>query len=263
MMASAARCGRLRASRVLGRKRATVSGLSLQVPIPAPLPDAEPSPASVSAFNLPNTITASRIVVSPLLGWLVLHEHYTAALVGCAAAAASDLADGYIARRWGLETVLGSYLDPLADKLFMGSMCVSLAAVGALEPRLAALVVARDVVLVAGTGVTLWEHTRHAGATSPTECVRLLVREPLRVHPTLVSKLTIGVQVMLVGASLAHAGHWVDDRLIYPLSLAVALCTCASAASYAPVMAPVLRRWAATRPRPRAADCGGVAQRLR
>jgi cardiolipin synthase len=128
------------------------------------------------ALSLPNLITGSRIACSPLLGCLIVNEQYTAALCGCALAAASDVADGYIARRWGMETVLGSYLDPLADKVFIGSTCVSLAAVGALDGRLAALIVARDALLVAGTGVTLWQHARRAGAASPSDVVSALAR---------------------------------------------------------------------------------------
>ncbi|KAG8462080.1 hypothetical protein KFE25_011530 [Diacronema lutheri] len=242
---AAARQGLLLA-RVVRQRGASLRCLALRAPIASQLPSPEglaPPVPSVSAATLPNLITCGRIAFSPLLGWLVLHEHYSAALVGCAAAAVSDMADGFIARRWSMETVLGSYLDPLADKVFIGSMCVSLAAVGCLEPQLAALVVARDLVLIAGTGVALWEHARRAGAASLTDCARVLARQPLRVHPTAVSKVTTAVQVALVGAVLADTvSGWPGESTRQALSLAVVLCTCASTASYAPVMLALLKR---------------------
>ena len=183
---AAARQGLLLA-RVVRQRGASLRCLALRAPIASQLPSPEglaPPVPSVSAATLPNLITCGRIAFSPLLGWLVLHEHYSAALV-----------------------------------------------------------VARDLVLIAGTGVALWEHARRAGAASLTDCARVLARQPLRVHPTAVSKVTTAVQVALVGAVLADTvSGWPGESTRQALSLAVVLCTCASTASYAPVMLALLKR---------------------
>ncbi|KAJ1638575.1 CDP-alcohol phosphatidyltransferase-domain-containing protein [Pavlovales sp. CCMP2436] len=222
---------------------AVACALSVQAPLRPPLPllAAAPSNRRHDSLSLPNLITGSRIALSPLLAWLVLHEHYGAALAGCTVAAATDAADGIIARHWQMETVLGSYLDPLADKVFVGSMYTSLAVVGAIDARLAALVVARDLALVAGTGFALWQHTRGADVSSTSDVVRALARQPIRVRPTMASKVNTGVQVTLVGATLMDAlGCWPAGSSKDVLSVAVAICTCASMASYLPTL-PMLR----------------------
>jgi cardiolipin synthase len=212
------------------------------LPIVAPLVAAV-QPDAPSALNLPNLITGARIASTPFLGLLVLHEHYAAALCGCVVVAASDIADGWIARRWALETALGSHLDPLADKLFIGTMCVSLAAVGALDGRLAAVVVARDVALVTGTGVALWQQARASGAQTPADVFRALVRQPLWVRPSALSKFNTAAQVTLVGEALLTAiCGWPGAGATQLLSAAVLLSTCASAAAYAPALAPLLRK---------------------
>lgn len=60
----------------------------------------------------PNLITASRIAATPLLSyWIVTHQTWPA-IVGCCLAAASDAADGYLARHHNMTTTLGTYLDP-------------------------------------------------------------------------------------------------------------------------------------------------------
>lgn len=64
-----------------------------------------------------NWMTASRIVISPALGYFVIHGHHTAAIVGCGLAALSDGLDGYVARRYNCQTQFGTYLDPLGTYL--------------------------------------------------------------------------------------------------------------------------------------------------
>lgn len=64
-------------------------------------------------------------------------------------AGVSDLADGWIARTWSSQaSKLGSFLDPVADKLLVGTLFLSLAWVGLIPVPLTCLVVARDIALV-------------------------------------------------------------------------------------------------------------------
>ena len=102
-------------------------------------------------FLLPNILTGLRIVAAPLLAVLVLSGDYAHALVVFAFAGASDAADGFLAKRFGLDTTFGRYLDPVADKFLMLASFLSLTAVGMTPVWLAALVIGRDLGIVCGT----------------------------------------------------------------------------------------------------------------
>nr|XP_011465878.1 PREDICTED: cardiolipin synthase, mitochondrial-like [Fragaria vesca subsp. vesca] len=80
--------------------------------------------------NLPNLISMAQMVSGPVLRWIckmIVNEWYSAAMVGLAVSGASDWLDGYVARRMRINSVVDSYLDPLADKVLIG--CVALAMV--------------------------------------------------------------------------------------------------------------------------------------
>lgn len=89
-------------------------------------------------WNVPNVLTFSRLIAAPAVGYLILHDHHAWALGLFAYAGITDLLDGWIARRWKLQTVVGSVVDPMADKLLMAITVGCLAAKGALPgmPRL-------------------------------------------------------------------------------------------------------------------------------
>jgi hypothetical protein len=67
--------------------------------------------------NWPNAISLARLLSGPLLAGMILQGFPRAALIGLALAGASDWLDGFVARKLGVNSVLGSYLDPLADKV--------------------------------------------------------------------------------------------------------------------------------------------------
>lgn len=71
-------------------------------------------------------------------------------LGGFAVAAVTDFLDGLLARRWGQITAVGSFLDPLADKVLINGMAVPLAMQGLVPPSLVALMLGRDVAIIAG-----------------------------------------------------------------------------------------------------------------
>ncbi|KAK5007440.1 hypothetical protein LTR28_005287, partial [Elasticomyces elasticus] len=83
-------------------------------------------------YNIPNILTASRLIAAPVIGYLVLHDQYGWALALFAYAGITDLVDGWMARRWKLQTVVGSVIDPMADKVLMTVLTVALAVKGAL-----------------------------------------------------------------------------------------------------------------------------------
>lgn len=83
-------------------------------------------------YNLPNFLTFTRLVASPVIGYFILHDANVYAVSLLAYAGVTDLLDGWIARKWDRKTVVGTVIDPMADKVLMTVLTVCLAAKGAL-----------------------------------------------------------------------------------------------------------------------------------
>jgi CDP-diacylglycerol--glycerol-3-phosphate 3-phosphatidyltransferase len=101
-------------------------------------------------WNLPNVLTLGRIAVIPLFVWLTydadpLSSFLAAALF--AAAAITDIIDGYLARRLNLITVVGKFLDPLADKLIVMAAMVMLVRLGRLAAWVVIVLLARELLV--------------------------------------------------------------------------------------------------------------------
>jgi cardiolipin synthase (CMP-forming) len=99
-----------------------------------PLPKALTEPHE-NIYTVPNLLTFSRIIAAPFIGYAILHDAHALALGLFIYAGASDLLDGWIARRWHLQTVVGSVVDPMADKALMTILTVCLAVKGALPGK--------------------------------------------------------------------------------------------------------------------------------
>jgi cardiolipin synthase len=130
--------------------------------------------------QLPNLISSVRILLVVPIAWELAHRQMIATLWLFAAAAASDVIDGFLAKRFGWQTELGGMLDPVADKLMLAAAFVMLAYLGELPVWLAAAVIARDIIIV-------------AGAVS----YRVLLG-PVAARPSIVSKLNSLCQVLLI-----------------------------------------------------------------
>jgi cardiolipin synthase len=100
-----------------------------------------PSPPSSRIFTIPNVLTVSRIACAPLLGHAIVSGRTSTAVCLLGYAAVSDVVDGWIARKFNQASDLGSYLDPLADKLLVTVGCISLGSAGLLPVSVVALVV--------------------------------------------------------------------------------------------------------------------------
>ena len=103
--------------------------------------------------SIPNALTIARFAAIPVFVWLYLDAGDGAAWgagIFFAAAAFTDQLDGYLARRWHVESQFGKVADPLADRLMIGTAAVLMLVTGRI-PILAALVIlGRDVALVLG-----------------------------------------------------------------------------------------------------------------
>jgi cardiolipin synthase len=100
--------------------------------------------------NIPNVLTAVRVLLAPLTAYLIVRGNDFAALGVFAAAGATDAVDGFLARRFGLVSRFGEYLDPAADKLLMLICFVTLTMMHQVPLWLCVLVVARDVAIILG-----------------------------------------------------------------------------------------------------------------
>lgn len=99
-------------------------------------------------LTLPNALSMLRLLGVPLFAWLVLTEHDVVAVVVLALAGASDWLDGFLARRWHQTSRVGQMLDPVADRLYIVTVVVTLAVRQIVPWWLVAALVARDLLLV-------------------------------------------------------------------------------------------------------------------
>jgi len=132
------------------------------------------------ALNIPNALTILRIILVPLLAFLLIHEEYRAAIWVLLVAGLSDALDGAIAKRFNLMTELGSLLDPLADKALVVTSILALAWKGLLAWWLTEVIIARDLVILGGAVA----YYLRAGR--------------LEMAPTIPSKVNTCIQVCLI-----------------------------------------------------------------
>jgi cardiolipin synthase (CMP-forming) len=104
-------------------------------------------------MNLPNSLTLFRILVVPGFLIAIIYRQWVLALGLFLAAAVSDFLDGFLARKLEQKTVLGSYLDPLADKLLIAVSFLALAIQQLLPPWLCVIVLTRDLFICLGAGI--------------------------------------------------------------------------------------------------------------
>lgn len=101
-------------------------------------------------MGLANWLTVLRILLIPVFVSLLVYRKPGLALLVFGVAALTDLLDGYVARRHGLQSRLGAFLDPMADKLLLVSSFVTLTWLKTLPFWIAAVVISRDVILMFG-----------------------------------------------------------------------------------------------------------------
>jgi CDP-diacylglycerol--glycerol-3-phosphate 3-phosphatidyltransferase len=101
-------------------------------------------------LNLPNILTLARVAAVPIVVLLLFSDSrragfWAAAIFGLAAI--TDFVDGWLARKWGIVTVLGKFLDPLADKLVVMAALIMLVPLGRVPAWAVFLLLAREMVV--------------------------------------------------------------------------------------------------------------------
>lgn len=159
----------------------------------------EPGPG----LSIPNLITLGRILLVPVVIWAITSGEMRIAFLLFLAAGISDAVDGFLAKRFNMTSELGSYLDPLADKVLIVSIYVALGVSRALPIWLVILVVSRDIMIV-GAFMLSW-----------------LIGRPMEIRPLAVSKLNTVAQIFLAGLVLAMRGFNLDAEWVLNLTIAL------------------------------------------
>ncbi len=113
------------------------------------IPDDRGTTTAIS-INIPNILTLIRILLVPLFVLSLIWHLMGYALFVFALAAVTDALDGFLARWLHQRTLLGAYLDPLADKLLSTAAFISLTLIGIIPAWLAVIVISRDLLIVLG-----------------------------------------------------------------------------------------------------------------
>jgi cardiolipin synthase len=156
-----------------------------------------------NGLSIPNLITLGRILLVPFVIWAIASGELRIAFVLFMAAAISDAIDGFLAKRFGMQTELGAYLDPLADKVLIMSIYLTLGISGVIPRWIVILVVSRDVMII-GAVILSW-----------------LVDKPLTVKPLTISKLNTACQILYASLVLAVNGFGFDAGWLLTLTLAL------------------------------------------
>lgn len=152
---------------------------------------------SSSNLNLPNIITVGRIIIAPIIV-IVLLSAPGKALSLCSAAiflaaSVTDFLDGYIARRMNRVTSLGKFLDPLADKLLVGTALIMMIQLDRVPPWIVALIVGREIFV---TGLRV-----------------VAIRERLKIETTRTAKYKTALQIAAAACLMIHYEYRIAAEL--------------------------------------------------
>tara|TARA_B100001245_G_C22878005_1_gene422171 strand:+ start:1138 stop:1821 length:684 start_codon:yes stop_codon:yes gene_type:complete len=132
-------------------------------------------------MNLPNIITILRLFLTPLIVWLVLTENYILGFIFFVFSGLSDALDGYLAKKFNQSSLLGSYLDPIADKILIVSTILVLGYNGLVPIWLIIIIVSRDIAIF---GAVL---------------ISFIIGSNLKIKPLTVSKINTFLQIFYIG----------------------------------------------------------------
>jgi cardiolipin synthase (CMP-forming) len=131
-------------------------------------------------MNIPNFLTLSRIVLVPVIVIYLMSGSYCTALVLLVVSGLTDVLDGFLARVLKQQTVLGAYLDPIADKALIISCFVTLAIKKFIPGWLSVIVISRDCIILLGISVLT------------------MLSIPFKIQPVAISKMTTFLQIITV-----------------------------------------------------------------
>ncbi|MDQ6956042.1 MAG: CDP-alcohol phosphatidyltransferase family protein [Mariprofundaceae bacterium] len=165
-------------------------------------------------LNVPNVLTLARIIMTPVIVYMVLSEQAWFALALMVVAGVTDMLDGAIARYFNLRTTVGAYLDPMADKIMLISLFVTLFIVGQVPLFVFLAIIFRDLIIV--LGAITYEIVTHR----------------LTMQPSFISKVTTFMQIVYVVLLLLNMAMVIPDMLLQISMWITFVLTCASGLHY-------------------------------
>jgi len=136
-------------------------------------------------MNIPNLITLLRIILVPVIVILRIQGSFYKALIVFIVAGLSDALDGFLARVLKQQTVLGAFLDPIADKALLASSFVTLSILHIIPSWLAVIVISRDFIILLGISVLS------------------IMSITVEIRPAFISKVTTGLQLITILLALS------------------------------------------------------------
>ena len=136
-------------------------------------------------MNIPNLLTLLRIILSPVIVILLIQGAFLKALMVFIVAGITDALDGFLARVLHQQTVLGAYLDPIADKGLLASSFITLSVLHIIPGWLTVIVITRDFIILLGISVLS------------------IMSLPVKIRPLFVSRVTTAMQLITVLAALS------------------------------------------------------------
>ncbi len=131
-------------------------------------------------MNIPNLLTLLRILLVPLIVIFLIDGEYLKALITFFISGITDALDGFLARLLHQKTVLGAYLDPIADKALLITCFLTLSIEGVIPGWLTVVVISRDVIILTGTFILF------------------MMSISFEIKPILISKITTALQIITV-----------------------------------------------------------------
>ncbi|KAK6203642.1 CDP-alcohol phosphatidyltransferase-domain-containing protein [Scheffersomyces amazonensis] len=153
--------------------------------------------SSSSLWTIPNILTYTRIIATPFIGYFIVKGDSDSAIMLFTYSCITDFIDGYIARRFNMKSVVGSIIDPLADKFLMTVCTVSLATVNSIPLSVASIIIGRDVILS-----FMSFYYRYYSLQPPRtfdKFISINQIPTISVHPNLLGKVNTGLQMVYIG----------------------------------------------------------------
>ncbi|MEY4879082.1 MAG: hypothetical protein RJB62_551 [Pseudomonadota bacterium] len=174
--------------------------------------------------HLPNMLTGLRLAAAPATAGLLTTGHFEAAFGIFAFAGVSDAADGFLAKRMGVTSRLGRFLDPAADKALLLAAFITLTIIGDVPLWLTLAVLFREVLLMCGI------------------LVALMAQAQITVRPLFIGKTATALQIVYVSVHLAALAFSFDLAPFEPVAgYTVAALALLSGLSYCGVWLRALR----------------------
>ncbi|CAI5757754.1 unnamed protein product [Candida verbasci] len=154
-------------------------------------------PIVSNLWTIPNILTYSRILTTPFIGYFITTGDSKLALSFFTYSCITDFIDGFIARKYNMKSIVGSIVDPLADKFLMTVCTLSLAYIESIPLLIASLIIGRDVMLSFMSFYYRWKSL--PPPITFDKFVSIGQIPTISVHPNLLGKINTGLQMIYIG----------------------------------------------------------------